>query len=247
MAQEHIYQVSEETEGRVTKKLSEEFSRTESRILGALSELDEFLLNPQIRTCSAAVPGTSMNINSENREPTGDRSLDDPCPEVRFSSDQSGNLYSPEVEEYPHRPYLWVQEKLVQFRQSTQNAGLCPVESMGQLHSDSAFNLFRNLCDKFLVDSRNGHVSRLAVPRMFLLYFFWNGCHFCCSLSCQSLFLQCCHPWRGKNARGKWRLNYLLFFLSLRIRWNVTFFRWQTSFRLLPVNWLTKKGTKIPQ
>ena len=37
MAQEYISQVSEEIEGRITKKLSEEFSRTESRILGALS------------------------------------------------------------------------------------------------------------------------------------------------------------------------------------------------------------------
>ena len=77
-AQEYISQVSEEIEGRVTEKLSKEFSRTESRILGAFSELDEFLLNPQVRTCSVAVPGTSRNNDSENREPTGDRSLGDP-------------------------------------------------------------------------------------------------------------------------------------------------------------------------
>ena len=38
-----------------TKKLSQEFSRTESRILGALSKLDEFLLNPQTRTLSGTV------------------------------------------------------------------------------------------------------------------------------------------------------------------------------------------------
>ena len=42
MAQEYISQVSEEIEGRITKKLSNEFSRTESRIFGALSKLDEF-------------------------------------------------------------------------------------------------------------------------------------------------------------------------------------------------------------
>ena len=86
----------------MTKKLSKEFSRTEFRILGALSKLDDFLLNPQVRTCYVAVQGTSGNANSENREPTGDRSLDDPCPEVRYSSDHSGNLNSPEVEDYPH-------------------------------------------------------------------------------------------------------------------------------------------------
>ena len=101
LTQDYISQVSEEIEGRVTKKLSKEFS-TESCILGALSKLDEFLLNPQVRTCSVAVPGTSRNSNSENRETTGDRSSDDPCPEVRFSSHQCGHLNNPDVEEYPH-------------------------------------------------------------------------------------------------------------------------------------------------
>ena len=48
----NITKVSEQIEGRVTKKLSQELSRTESRNLGALSKLYEFLLNPQIRTPS---------------------------------------------------------------------------------------------------------------------------------------------------------------------------------------------------
>ena len=39
LTQDYISQVSEEIEGRVTKKLSKEFSKTESRILGALSKL----------------------------------------------------------------------------------------------------------------------------------------------------------------------------------------------------------------
>ena len=68
LTQEYISQVSEEIEGRVTKKLSKEFNKTESRILGALSKLNEFLLNPQVRTCSVAAHGTSRNSNSENRE-----------------------------------------------------------------------------------------------------------------------------------------------------------------------------------
>ena len=59
MTEEYISQVSEEKEGRFTKKLSQEFSRTESRFLGALSKLDEFPLKPQVRTCSGTVPGTS--------------------------------------------------------------------------------------------------------------------------------------------------------------------------------------------
>ena len=41
----HKSQVSEEIDGRVTKKLSQEFSRSENRIIGALSRLDDFLMN----------------------------------------------------------------------------------------------------------------------------------------------------------------------------------------------------------
>ena len=111
LTQDYISQVSEEVEGRVTKKLSKEFSKTESRILGALSKLDEFLLNPQVRTCSVAVQGTSRNANSENRETHGDRSSDDPYPEVGYFPHHSGQLDSPETEtnshmvteNYPHR------------------------------------------------------------------------------------------------------------------------------------------------
>ena len=44
--EEYITQVSEEIEGRFTKKLSQEFGRTESRILSTLSKLHQFLLNP---------------------------------------------------------------------------------------------------------------------------------------------------------------------------------------------------------
>ena len=102
LTQGYISQVSEEIEGRVTKKLSKEFSKTESRILGALSKLDEYLLNPQVRTCSVPVPGTSRNTDLENREITGDRSSGDPYPEVGYFFHRSGQLNSPETETNPH-------------------------------------------------------------------------------------------------------------------------------------------------
>ena len=102
LTQDYISQVSEEIEGRVIKKLSKKLSRTESRILCALSKLDEFLLNPQIWTCSVAITGISRNNNSENRETTGDRSSDDPCPELGYSFHYSGQLNSPEAENNPH-------------------------------------------------------------------------------------------------------------------------------------------------
>ena len=87
--EEYITQVSEEIEGRITKNLSQEFNRIESRILGALSKLDEFLLNQQIRTHSETVPGTFRNINVENQGTNEDDSQSDPHPEVGPSVCQS--------------------------------------------------------------------------------------------------------------------------------------------------------------
>ena len=102
LTQDYISQVSEEIEGRVTKKLSKEFNKTESRILGALSRLDEFLLNLQVRTCSVAVQGKSRNDNSGNREIHGDRSSNNPYPEVWSSPHHTGLLNSPEAEANSH-------------------------------------------------------------------------------------------------------------------------------------------------
>ena len=92
ITEEYITQDSEEIEGRVTKELCQEFSRIESRILDSLSKLDEFLLNPQTRTLSGTVPGTSRDDDLENREPTGDRFQSDTHPEVEFSTRRTSNL-----------------------------------------------------------------------------------------------------------------------------------------------------------
>ena len=118
MAEKYITQVSEEVECRVTKKLSREFSRTESRILGAFSKLDDFLLNPQVRSCSVAVPGTSRNINSENRKPTGDRSLNDPCREVVCSACHTSYLNDSEQEETHHKNFCKILQKNALYRQT---------------------------------------------------------------------------------------------------------------------------------
>ena len=94
--EDYITQVSEEIEGRVTKKLSQEFSRTESRILGALSKLNEFLLNPQIRTHCGTVPGTFRNTNVENQGTNEDDSQSDPHPEAGIFRSQTTQNFGPE-------------------------------------------------------------------------------------------------------------------------------------------------------
>ena len=65
--------------------MSQEYIRRESRILGAPSKLDEFLLNPQVWVRSEPVPGTCRNSNGEKRETNEDRSQNDPHPEVGVS------------------------------------------------------------------------------------------------------------------------------------------------------------------
>ena len=67
--------------------------------MGALSKLDEFLLNPQVRTCSVAIPGTSRSSNLENQGTNEDRPSDDPGPEVEFSSPLSGAETDPHMVE----------------------------------------------------------------------------------------------------------------------------------------------------
>ena len=75
LIQEYISQISEEIEGRVTKKLFKQFSRTESRILGASSKLDEFFSEPTnsdlFRSCCGNIqeqrltkPGTHWGLFS---------------------------------------------------------------------------------------------------------------------------------------------------------------------------------------
>ena len=77
------------------KKLSQEFSRTESRILGALTKLDEFLSNQQIHTHFETVPGTFRNTNVENQGTNEDHSQSDPHPEAGIFRGQTTQNLGP--------------------------------------------------------------------------------------------------------------------------------------------------------
>ena len=96
ISEEYITQVSEEIEGRVSKKLSQEFSRTESRNLGALTKLDEFLSNQQIHTHFETVPGTFRNTNVENQGTNEDDSQSDPHPEAGIFRGQTTQSLGPQ-------------------------------------------------------------------------------------------------------------------------------------------------------
>ena len=62
-----------------------------------MSKLDEFLLGPQVRTCSVAVPGTSRSSKLENQGTNEDCPSDGPGPKVEFSSPHFGAETNPHM------------------------------------------------------------------------------------------------------------------------------------------------------
>ena len=87
---------SEEIEGRVTKKLSQEFSRTESRILGSLSRLDDFLQNPLIQGHFKTTPKRTRHAYGTYQGTNEGDYQSDPHPEASVSQSQTTRNSGPE-------------------------------------------------------------------------------------------------------------------------------------------------------
>ena len=92
--EDYITQVSEVIEGRVLKRLSKEFSRTEDRILGALARLDNFLMNPLLPGRSGTTPEPTRNASHNNQGTNEDGSQNDPHPEAGPSYGQTSRNVS---------------------------------------------------------------------------------------------------------------------------------------------------------
>ena len=108
-SQEDITQVFEGIEGWVTKKLSKEFSRTESRILAALSQLDEFLLNPLIQSHSRSAPDISRNILGTNLGTNEDNAKSDPHPEASVFQGQTTQNSGPDDGYDKYKMVSWME------------------------------------------------------------------------------------------------------------------------------------------
>ena len=93
---DYITQLSEKNEGKLTKKLLQEFSRTRSRILGALSHLDDFLLHPLIQGHSGTASETSWNTQGTNQGTNEDDSQSDRHPESTVSQSQATQKSGPD-------------------------------------------------------------------------------------------------------------------------------------------------------
>ena len=94
--EDNITQISEEIEGRVTQKLFQEFSRTEDRILVALSRLDDFFMNPLIQGHSGSTPETSRNAYGTNQATNEDDSQSDFHPEASLWQSRTTQNAGPE-------------------------------------------------------------------------------------------------------------------------------------------------------
>ena len=85
----YITQVSDEIEGRVTKKLCQAFSRTKNRILRALARPDDFLMNPLSHGYSGTAPETSRNAFSTSQGTKEEDSQSDPHVEAGMFNNQT--------------------------------------------------------------------------------------------------------------------------------------------------------------
>ena len=94
--EDYITQFSEENEGKVTKRLSKEFSRTENWILGALARLDAFLMNLLLQGHSGTTLEPSRNALSTTQGTNEDDSQNDPNPEAGHLQSQITQKSGPE-------------------------------------------------------------------------------------------------------------------------------------------------------
>ena len=94
--EDYITQISEAIERRVTEKLSQEFIRTENRILGALSQLENVLMNPVIQGHSGTAPETSRNLFSISQRTYEEDSQSNPHSEAGLFNKQLTQNSGPE-------------------------------------------------------------------------------------------------------------------------------------------------------
>ena len=116
--EDYITHVSEESEGKVTKKLLQEFGRTENRISGALARLDDFLMEPLIQGRCGTAPETSHNAFGTNQGANEDDSQSEPHSEAGIFRSQTTQNSAPEVD---HDMLTGVHEEVTYFSPSTSS------------------------------------------------------------------------------------------------------------------------------
>ena len=93
---DYITQLLKKIEGRVTEKLSQEFKTTKNLRLGALSRLDDSLINPLIQGHSGNAPDTSRNAYGTNQGTNEDDSQSDLQGDAGVVQSQTTQISGPE-------------------------------------------------------------------------------------------------------------------------------------------------------
>ena len=122
-------QVSGVIVGRVSKKLSQESSRTENCILIASARLGGFLMNPPIQGHSGTAPETSRNIFSTSQGTNEDDSQSNPHPETGIFNNQMTQNSGPEE---GHDMVTWVHQEVPYCSPSTSSRKQKKIRSTSQ-------------------------------------------------------------------------------------------------------------------
>ena len=105
--EEYISQVSQEIEGRIAKKLSQEFSKRESRILGALAKLDHFLTKP----AGSGGESTPKQKSTSVMGISGSHSLGSPEREGHNLRESENPFHIPDPEQVVHNCQFQVKQQ----------------------------------------------------------------------------------------------------------------------------------------
>ena len=177
--EEYITQVSEEIEGRITKNLSQEFNRIESRISDALSKLDEFLSNQQIQTHSKTVPGTFRNTNVENQGTNEDDSQSDPHPEAGIFRGQTTQNSGPkDCRDNNNQTYCSTESLQDQVfvdpnANTQQNPLQMPDSSYTEIYTEREQNLTVELqkqcCEVFSLERAHAEIEHLRLQNQIII------------------------------------------------------------------------------
>ena len=116
IGEEFITRVAEEIDGSVAQKIFQDYCRTESRILGVLSSLGEFLLKSHFVVQCGNIPGTSRDFR-RNQELDEDRSQNDTNPEADDTENGTPHTAVPETIAVLYKYKTHLKWNLVQRRQ----------------------------------------------------------------------------------------------------------------------------------
>ena len=168
--EDDINQISHGLEIGVGKKLSKEFSSTESSILGALSWLDEFLFDPLNQGHSKSAREASRNAHNTNQGTNEDDYQSDLRLEARVSDRQTTQVFGPGDsydmvtrvhEEIPHCNPGTSSGNQKQMR-STSPAHVCSPNTPATIEQDNILLALQQLAFNNISADFHNNVNRIS-------------------------------------------------------------------------------------